>query len=159
MYMDTHSGLVPAGHIPDDPDAAELRSELQKLCDEAAKRGRNADHRVSFWAITDVALGFPAALLAGASGAAGLATADARVPAALLALVAAGLSAGAGFLRSDVRRENNKRSRRNWAAVEAEARIALATATRLSAPERREALRRVYDLRITAVSGQGAELP
>jgi hypothetical protein len=87
---------------------------------------RIAHIRSQLWAYTDVTLGFPAALLAGVSGAAGLATAEARVPAAVLALVAAGLSAGAGFLRSDARKVANKRARYAWAAVEAEARIALA---------------------------------
>ncbi|MFI8930196.1 hypothetical protein ACIG3E_21235 [Streptomyces sp. NPDC053474] len=92
-----------------------------RLRDEATLRVRRADRRALWWAVVDVVLGFPAALLAGVSGAAGLATADARVPAAFLALLSAGLAAGAGFLRSDTRCVANKRARRAWAAVQDEA--------------------------------------
>ncbi|MEV0438340.1 hypothetical protein AB0I84_13295 [Streptomyces spectabilis] len=103
-----------------------LRAEAVRLRDEATLRVRLADRRALWWAVVDVVLGFPAALLAGISGAAGLATADARVPAAFLALFSAGLAAGAGFLRSDTRRVANKRARKAWAAVQDEAAIALA---------------------------------
>ncbi|NUK00935.1 hypothetical protein HRW23_11345 [Streptomyces lunaelactis] len=98
-----------------------LRAEAERLRNEATQQLNLADRRAHFWVIVDISLGFPAALLAGISGAAALATADARVPAALLALLSAGFSAGAGFLRSDSRRIANKRARQAWAAVEAEA--------------------------------------
>ncbi|WP_336051868.1 hypothetical protein [Streptomyces sp. CA2R101] len=48
------------------------------------------------------------------------------MPAALVALAAAGCAAGAGFLRSDNRRLANKRARQAWALVEARARMKLA---------------------------------
>ncbi|MCZ1005671.1 hypothetical protein O1L68_01445 [Streptomyces lydicus] len=66
------------------------RAEVERLCDEATRQKDLAHRRAEFWARADIALGFPAALLAGVSGAAGLASADARVPAALVALAAAG---------------------------------------------------------------------
>ncbi|MFE7355641.1 hypothetical protein ACFU8Q_21235 [Streptomyces sp. NPDC057543] len=105
--------------------AHRLRAEIERLRDEATHQRNLAYRRAEFWAKTDIALGFPAALLAGTAGAAGLASADVRVPAALAALASAGFAAGAGFLRSDARRRANKRARHAWASVEARAMVAL----------------------------------
>ncbi|WP_328330526.1 MULTISPECIES: hypothetical protein [unclassified Streptomyces] len=105
--------------------AGRLLAETERLRDEAHRKTTLANRRAAFWAVADIVLGFPAALLAAVSGAAGLATSDARTPAALLALTAAGLSAGAGFLRSDMRRMGHKRARKAWAALEGEATVAL----------------------------------
>ncbi|MFE7112700.1 hypothetical protein ACFU98_37850 [Streptomyces sp. NPDC057575] len=108
-----------------DEFAHRLRAEIEQLRDEAACQRKLAYRRAEFWAKADIALGFPAALLAGSAGAAGLASADVRVPAALAALASAGFAAGAGFLRSDARRRANKRARHAWASVEARAMVAL----------------------------------
>ncbi|GES29924.1 hypothetical protein AB0G60_10185 [Streptomyces angustmyceticus] len=115
----------PVSVSPNDP-ANRPRAEVERLCDEATRQKDLAHRRAEFWVKADIALGFPAALLAGVSGAAGLASANARVPAALVALVAAGFAAGAGFLRSGSRRLANKRARQAWAFVEARARMKLA---------------------------------
>lgn len=144
-----------AGNPQDQGDAhhrvTPVRTEVQRVLDEAEQRERSAHHRVRFWTVMDVALGFPAAVLAGVSGAAGLTSPDARVPAALLALVSAGLSAGAGFLRSDVRRARNRRSRLAWAQVGARARLLLAQETELDREALHEALRDLFDSRTRAV--------
>ncbi|MGW1411720.1 hypothetical protein [Streptomyces sp. NPDC002403] len=108
-----------------DEFAHRLRAEIERLRDEATRQRKLAHRRAEFWAKTDIALGFPAALLAGTAGAAGLASTDVRVPAALAALASAGFAAGAGFLRSDTRRRANKRARHAWASVEARAMVAL----------------------------------
>ncbi|MET8633413.1 hypothetical protein [Streptomyces sp. NPDC004680] len=110
---------------PNEP-AHGLRAEIERLRDEATHQRKLAHRRAEFWTKTDIVLGFPAALLAGTAGTAGLASADARVPAALAALASAGFAAGAGFLRSDTRRRANKRARHAWASVEAKATVALA---------------------------------
>ncbi|MCL2730327.1 MAG: hypothetical protein FWE15_09935 [Actinomycetia bacterium] len=115
-------------HLSTREPAQRLRAEIERLRDEATRQRKLAHHRAEFWTKTDIALGFPAALLAGTAGAAGLASADVRVPAALAALASAGLAAGAGFLRSDTRRRANKRARHAWASVEARAAVALAQA-------------------------------
>ncbi len=120
--------MVGGNTEPQDSDTGQvspLRAEAERLLVEAEWRVRRAHRYVYFWSIIDITLGFPAAVLAAMSGAVGLASAQARVPAALLALVAAGFSAGAGFLRSDVRRTAHRRSRRAWAEVEANARLLL----------------------------------
>lgn len=72
----------------------EMRRQVVQLVEEAARQGMQARNWARFWHATHIFLGFPAAVLAAISGAAGLASADLRVPAALLALLAAGFSAG-----------------------------------------------------------------
>ncbi|MGW3622647.1 hypothetical protein [Streptomyces sp. NPDC000880] len=103
-----------------------LRAETERLRDEASRQKELAGRRAELWNKANILLGFPAALLAGTSGAAGLASADARIPAALTALASAGFAAGAGFLRSGVRCKANKRARHAWAAVEGRALVRLA---------------------------------
>lgn len=129
-----------------------VRAEVERVLVEAERRQRGAHLRVRFWSVTDIALGFPAAVLAGLSGAAGLASPDARVPAAVLALVSAGFSAGAGFLRSDVRRADNRRSRLAWARVEASARLLLAQEHQLDHEAVQQALRNLFDCRTRAIA-------
>jgi hypothetical protein len=144
---------VGAGRNDDSQQrTAHWRIEVERVRDEAVRRMELADRRAHFWVVVDVTLGFPAALLAGVSGAAGLATSDARVPAALLALVAAGFSAGAGFLRSELRSAANKRARQAWAAVEAEARLALAQETDLDREGVQRVLRSLFDSRNLALA-------
>jgi hypothetical protein len=145
-----HQNEVPPG-VP-----TRLRVEAERLLEEARREVRNADRRVGFWTIVDIGLGFPAAVLAGVSGAAGLASADARVPAALLALVSAGLAAGAGFLRSDVRCAANRRSRRVWGEVEAKARLLLAQEPELDRGGAQDALRALFQARQAALASRDA---
>ncbi|MFF5922693.1 hypothetical protein ACFY8C_30870 [Streptomyces flavochromogenes] len=128
------------------------RAEVERVLAEAERRERAAHHRVRFWSVMDVALGFPAAVLAALSGAAGLSSPDARVPAALLALVAAGFAAGAGFLRSDVRRAENRRSRLAWAEVEAGARWLLVHEEQMRNEAGSEALRSLLACRTKAIA-------
>jgi hypothetical protein len=138
---------------------ARLRAEVERLRDEATRQIGRADRRAHLWATIDIVLGLPAALLAAVSGAAGLANSDARVPAAFLALVAAGLSAGAGFLRSDTRRIANKRSRQAWAAVEAEAILVLTHHLYLDHEALAQALRTLFDRRGAAMAAYEADTP
>lgn len=136
-----------------------VRAEVERVLAEAERRERSAHQRVRLWGVMDIALGFPAAVLAGISGAAGLASPDARVPAALLALVSAGLTAGAGFLRSDVRRAENRRSRLAWAEVEAGARLLLAQETQLDRDAVQKALRKLLDSRTSAIAIHTEDAP
>ncbi|MFG3354971.1 hypothetical protein [Streptomyces sp. NPDC048001] len=108
-----------------EPALDHLRAEIGRLRQEAVHQRRLAHRRAERWNTAHILLGFPAALLAGTAGAAGLSSADARVPAALIALASAGFAAGAGFLRGDVRCQANKRARGAWGAVEDAATLAL----------------------------------
>ncbi|MGW0772367.1 hypothetical protein ACWD01_01650 [Streptomyces sp. NPDC002835] len=138
---------------PGEP-ARRLRTEIERIRDEATRQKVLADRRAERWNKANILLGFPAALLAGTAGAAGLASADARIPAALLALASAGFAAGAGFLRGDVRCRANKRARHAWAAVEGRATLKL-THERLTP----EDLGELLDCRQAALSAYDAEDP
>ncbi|OCF88374.1 hypothetical protein [Nocardia brasiliensis] len=124
-----------------------MRDQVDQLVDEAARQGRQARDWARFWNTTHIVLGFPAAVLAAISGATGLASADLRVPAALLALISAGLSAGAGFLRSDVRAAANSNRKRGWRALEAEARLVQVQEAYADPPALYGALRRLLEQR------------
>ncbi|MFJ5779881.1 hypothetical protein [Streptomyces sp. NPDC093094] len=137
--------------------ATHVRAEAERVLAEAERRERSAHQRVRFWGVIDIALGFPAAVLAGLSGAAGLASPDARVPAAVLALLAAGFLAGAGFLRSDVRRAENRRSRLAWVRVEAKARLLLVQGDQLDRAGAQEMLRDLFESRAEAVATHAEE--
>ncbi|MEU1280617.1 hypothetical protein [Streptomyces sp. NPDC005805] len=117
-------GTTALGGSPD-PAGERLRVEIERLRQEAGHQRQLAHRRAEWWNKAHILLGFPAALLAGTAGAAGLATPDARIPAALIALASAGFAAGAGFLRGDTRCRANKRARSAWAAVEDAATLAL----------------------------------
>ncbi len=123
---------APAPDPAPDPTAERLRhlrAEVEKIVDEAHIGARRAQRRSKLWNATFLCLGFPAAVLAGISGAAGLASAGARVPAAIMALLAAGFSAGSGFLRADARQMANLRRRYAWQNLETRARLVLAHET------------------------------
>ncbi|MFF4230133.1 hypothetical protein [Streptomyces sp. NPDC001820] len=141
---------------PDEP-TQRLRSEIVRLREEATCQKALAHRRAEFWTRADIALGFPAALLAGTAGAAGLAAADARIPAALMALASAGFAAGAGFLRSDYRRRANKRARQAWAAVEGRATLKLAC-DRLVPEDLRELLE-CRQVALAAYDGEDPQSP
>ncbi|MEU3792442.1 hypothetical protein AB0F07_21985 [Streptomyces fructofermentans] len=110
----------------DGPQLFALRVEVEKIITEAQIGARRAQRRAKLWHAVYLSLGFPAAVLAGISGAAGLASEGARVPAAVLALLSAGFAAGSTFLRSDARHMTNLRRRYAWQSLETRARLALA---------------------------------
>ncbi|MFC8663236.1 hypothetical protein [Streptomyces sp. NPDC057199] len=116
----------PAGGADVDERMRVLRAEVELLIDEARIGARRAQRRGKLWNATNICLGFPAAVLAGVSGAAGLASTGARVPAAVLALLAAGFSAGSTFLRADARQMTNLRRRYAWQTLETRGRLVLA---------------------------------
>ncbi|MFD6275446.1 hypothetical protein ACFWFI_07715 [Streptomyces sp. NPDC060209] len=148
------------GTVPGDrsePTAADahirhLRAEVEKIVGEASIGARRAQRRSKLWNATYLFLGFPAAVLAGISGAAGLASAGARVPAAVLALLAAGFSAGATFLRADVRQTANLRRRYAWQQLETQARLVLAHEAYVGVRELHAALIRLVELRAAVPS-------
>jgi hypothetical protein len=124
-----------------------LRKEVERLIAEAAAGARRAARRSRMWNGVFLTLGFPAAVLAGVSGATGLASVDARIPAAFLALTSAAVAAGGAFLRSDERQMTNLRRRYAWQELEMEARLVLAREAHMGTEELHAALRRLLDQR------------
>ncbi|MFB6977619.1 hypothetical protein [Streptomyces scopuliridis] len=129
-----------------------LRAEVEKLITEAQIGARRAQRRAKLWHAAYLSLGFPAAVLAGISGAAGLASAGARVPAAILALLAAGFSAGSTFLRADARHMTNLRRRYAWQNLETRARLVLAYDAYESPQHLHTALLGLHELRLAVPS-------
>lgn len=129
-----------------------LRAEVEKLIAEAQVGARRAQRRAKLWHAAYLSLGFPAAVLAGISGAAGLASAGARVPAAILALLAAGFSAGSTFLRADARHMTNLRRRYAWQNLETRARLVLAYDAYEGAEHLHTALLGLHELRVAVPS-------
>ncbi|MFE4535296.1 hypothetical protein ACFRKB_09480 [Streptomyces scopuliridis] len=129
-----------------------LRAEVEKLIAEARIGARRAQRRAKLWHAAYLSLGFPAAVLAGISGAAGLASAGARVPAAILALLAAGFSAGSTFLRADARHMTNLRRRYAWQNLETRARLVLAYDAYESPQHLHTALLGLHELRLAVPS-------
>ncbi|MEE1738724.1 hypothetical protein PUR49_19720 [Streptomyces sp. BE147] len=129
-----------------------LRAEVEKLITEAQVGARRAQRRAKLWHATYLSLGFPSAVLAGISGAAGLASAGARVPAAVLALLAAGFSAGSTFLRADARHMTNLRRRYAWQILETRARLVLAHDAYEGTAHLHTALLGLHELRVAVPS-------
>ncbi|MFD8373514.1 hypothetical protein ACFV2Z_22520 [Streptomyces sp. NPDC059688] len=130
-------------------------ADLQADCEEQARKNR---FRRQFWRLTHAALGLPAAVLAGISGATGLSSADARIPAAVLALVSAGLSAAIAFLKPEVHQRAAHARRRAYLALEVEARFALTQAASSGEPVPLTVYRNLLERRRMIIAGQLDEL-
>ncbi|MGW6787672.1 hypothetical protein [Streptomyces chartreusis] len=145
-------GTAARSNPDDDLRMIALRAEVEKIIAEAQIGARRAQRRAKLWHAVYLSLGFPAAVLAGISGAAGLASADARIPAAVLALLSAGFSAGSTFLRSDARHMTNLRRRYAWQGLETRARLVLAYDAYEGAERLHAALLSLHELRSTVPS-------
>ncbi|MFB7510936.1 hypothetical protein [Streptomyces broussonetiae] len=130
-------------------------ADLQAECAEHARKNR---FRRRFWRFTHAALGLPAAVLAGISGATGLSSTDARVPAAVLALVSAGLSAAIAFLKPEVHQRAAHARSRAYLALEVEARFALTQAASRGEAVPLTVYRNLLERRRMIIAGQLDEL-
>jgi hypothetical protein len=101
-----------------------IRSELDKLINESEQEAKTHRARTRFWRRMDVSLGLPAAMTAAAAGATGLTSAAGRVPAAIIALVSATLSAAVVFLRAEPQVKSHTELSAAWAALAADADLA-----------------------------------
>jgi len=110
------------GSLPTGNQFLGLAAELDKLIDDARGRAKSMGLYVKLWQVIDVIFGLLAATLAAVAGAAGLASTAGRVPAAILALCAAGFAAANQFLGSGERFEKNRRRRNAWEVLEWDAR-------------------------------------
>lgn len=138
-----------------------IRSELAKLISESEQAAKTHRGRTRFWRRMDVSLGLPAAITAAAAGATGLASAAGRIPAAIIALVSAALSATVVFLRAEQQVKRHAELSAAWWALASDASMA---GLRLLEPDgiqrgSRE-LRKLYARRNNLLRGVSqAELP
>lgn len=90
------------GTTPDD-----IATAFRSLIAEGDLNAFDARRASHWWGRAYYLLGLPAAVLAAVAGATGLISAAGRVSAAIIALVAAGLTAAATFLNSDDNQKSN----------------------------------------------------
>lgn len=112
---------------PSEDQLSRLRAELTALIADAHMRAGKCHFWALFWQTSDLVLGLAAAVLAAVAGATGLASTAGRVPAAIMALTAAAMTAAARFLSSNERYERNWKRFRAWHALERDASFASAS--------------------------------
>ncbi|MFI6694531.1 hypothetical protein ACIBLA_22765 [Streptomyces sp. NPDC050433] len=105
-----------------------LTGEVERIAVEAGIGARRAQRRGKFWNATHLMLGFPAAVLAAVSG-------------------AAGFSSGSAFLRAEARQLANLRRRYAWQEVEVRARLVLAREAYMTEEDLYAALSRLLEQR------------
>jgi hypothetical protein len=113
---------------------------LDGLITEAGRRERTAGWLARVWQSSGLTLGYATAVLAGLAGVTGLATTTGRVPAAIVALAAAGLTTGNQFLHTDDHYEKNLRRRNAWEALRLDAQLDRARAAEQTDDELREVI-------------------
>ena len=106
------------GTAPDDIEAA-----LRTLIAEGDLSAYDTRRASRWWGRAYYILGLPAAVLAAVAGATGLISAAGRVPAAIIALVAAGLTASATFLNGDDNQKSNIVMSAAWSELADDARL------------------------------------
>ena len=111
---------------PTEEQLSRLRSELGELASDAFKRTAHYQRWTIIWQVAESILGVSTAILAAVAGATGLASTAGRIPAAIMALAAAALSAATRFLGSGERAERNWRRTNAWELLGHEARLASA---------------------------------
>jgi len=136
-----------------------LDGELARLIADARRRSARSQRLKGFWQATDVTLGLATAILAAVAGAAGLASTAGRVPAAILALTAAALSAATKFLNSGGRCDKNRKYRTAWEALDRDACFAQATQDYPGAESSYDALRRLLNRRVAIMEMDHDSVP
>jgi len=111
----TATPSTPATSTP----SSGIAAALQKLLDDATKRGADEGYRAAKWGSVHLAVGSSAAVLSAVAAAVGLGDAAGRVPAAVIALVASGLVAVAGFLDSRGRQKEHQALSGGWMGLAA----------------------------------------
>src|SRR5690349_20952389 len=106
------------GTTPDD-----IATAFRSLIAEGDLNAFDARRASRWWGRAYYLLGLPAAVLAAVAGATGLISAAGRVPAAIIALVAAGLTAAATFLNSDENQKSNIVMSAAWSELADDARL------------------------------------
>jgi hypothetical protein len=126
-----------------------IAGELGDLIESAERRARTVNRWAKFWQITDVGLGWSAAVLAALAGALGLGQIVGREGAAILALCAAGLAAGNQYLGSRMRYEKNRRRGNAYEALASDARLEEARAKEKRVQDLDEVVRELLRRQVT----------
>jgi hypothetical protein len=101
----------------------ELRQTVDRLATDAERESARRLSSATRWDRVYLMLGLPAAMLAAIAGATGLASAAGRIPAAVITLVSAALSAAVIFLDSQKRAATNRALSGGWDGLAGDARL------------------------------------
>ena len=142
----------PASGDPESDEIAQLRLDLHAFIKDLRKRKDRASFATRAWQALDYILGLPAAVLATISGTTGLASTTGRVPAAVMALIAAGLTAVTSFLHSNDNHSRSRERRNAYLSLESDTRLELAHAGRLDAQALSAVLKQLYHRRDTILA-------
>lgn len=102
---------------------ADLRGNIRDLVAYATTEAGAARKAARWWSLIHLWLGLPTAVVAAVAGITGLASTTGRVPAAILALAAACLSAASTFLGADGKATNSLRQAAAWTTLAADGRL------------------------------------
>jgi hypothetical protein len=102
---------------------AQLRAEIKELAQKASIASDEASASARTWNRAHMVLGLPTAVIAAVSGATALASTAGRIPAGILALCAAAMSAAAGFLGSEAKSVAGQQRAAALATLATDARI------------------------------------
>lgn len=108
-----------------EPEGNAPGSEFASLGELAEEQAVAEGRKAKFWHRMNIVVGLPTAVLAGAAAVTGFATAAGRVPAAILAVVVACLSAASTFLGCESRARAAERKTSAWTVLARDARVAL----------------------------------
>lgn len=103
----------------------EAMGVLQSLIADCDLHAYNTRSAGKWWGRAYYLLGLPAAILATIAGAAALASTAGRIPAAIVALISAGLTTAATFLNSNENKQNNIELSAAWQQLADDARLAV----------------------------------
>jgi hypothetical protein len=108
-------------------DDQAIKDELSRIEESAMFSAQAQFEQAKYWRAVNLILGVPAAVLAAVAGATALASTTGRVPAGIIALVAAGLSAITTTLNAAQRTEQGQAAGNLYLALQSDARIARET--------------------------------
>jgi hypothetical protein len=123
LNQDGKGSLEEAADREKTPDR--LESTYRQLVAQSDLNSFDAWRASRWWGRTYYILGLPAAVLAGIAGAVGLANTAGRVPAAIIALVAAALTAAVTFLNIEINRNRNTEFCAEWCILADDTRLRL----------------------------------
>lgn len=103
---------------------ASIKAELQRIEESATYSAQGQFEQAKLWRGLNLAIGAPAAALAGIAGATALASTSGRIAAGIIALVAAGLGAVAASLNAAQRIEQAQSAANRYLSLQSDARIA-----------------------------------
>jgi hypothetical protein len=102
-----------------------LESAYKQLIAQSDLNSFDAWRASRWWGRTYFILGLPAAVMSGVAGAVGLANTAGRIPAAIIALAAAGLTAAVTFLHSEINQQRNSITGAAWCLLGDDTRLHL----------------------------------